>query len=102
MNLLKQKKWFDSPEFKADFHCDTPLGSFCSANGTTFCLWAPTAESVVLSLYERGSGGAAVRTIPMQPVPNGLWVFETKDNLDGIYYDFEVTVDGIARATADP
>ena len=102
MDLLAQKKWFDSPEFAEKFHCDTPLGSFCSPKGTAFCLWAPTAQSVLLSVYERGFGGGAMRTVPMQSMPKGLWVFETKENLDGYYYDYTVTVNGITRTTADP
>ena len=77
MDLLKQKNLFDSPEFKAEFHCDTPLGSFCSPAGTTFCLWAPTAETVTLSLYERGSGGRAMTIVPMQRNTKGLWVLDT-------------------------
>ena len=102
MDLLKQKQWFDSSEFASEFHCDTPLGAFCSKHGTTFCLWAPTAQSVLLSLYERGFGGGAMRTVPLQSMPQGLWVFETKENLDGYYYDYTVTVDDVARTTADP
>ena len=102
MDLMKQKNWFDSPEFQEEFYCDIPLGSFCSAAGTTFCLWAPTAEVVTLYLYERGFGGSAMRTVPMHRVPKGLWVFETKENLDGLYYEYEVTVDGTPRFTADP
>ena len=46
-----------------------------------------------------------MRTVPMQSMPKGLWVFETKENLDGYYYDYTVTVDGFVvsdnvRATA--
>ncbi len=102
MDLVREKHRFDSQEFQSEFYCNTPLGSFCSQTGTTFCLWAPTAETVSLSLYERGSGGSAIRTISMQSIPKGLWVFETKENLDGTYYDYQVTVDGTPRVTADP
>ena len=102
MDLLKQKQWFDSSEFDSEFYCDTPLGSFCSPGGTTFCLWAPTAQAVMLSLYERGFGGSVVRSVPMQSMPKGLWVFETGENLDGMYYEYDVTVDGVTRTTADP
>ena len=60
MDLLKQKHWFDSPEFQNKFHCDTPLGAFCAPEHTTFRLWAPTAEYVTLYLYGEGHGGRAM------------------------------------------
>jgi len=102
MDLWKQKQWFDSPEFQAAYHYNGPLGSFCSPGGTDFCLWAPTAQAVTLSLYSEGDGGDPWKTVPMHPLSHGLWVFETKENLDGVYYDYLVTVDGTSRRTADP
>ncbi len=54
MDLITQKNRFDSPEFERQFHCDVPLGAFCSPEGTSFRLWAPTAEAVSLRLYDNG------------------------------------------------
>ncbi len=102
MDLLKQKQWFDSPEFQEKFHCDTPLGSFCSPERTTFRLWAPTAEQVLLHLYAEGRGGKALETVELQPLDKGLWTFEFEQDLDGVYYDYDVTVGGVTRRTADP
>lgn len=102
MDLLKQKQWFDSPEFQAQFHCDLPLGAFCRQEGTVFRLWAPTAQSVKLHLYAEGHGCPAFETVVMQHADKGLWVWETHRNLDGVYYDYHVTVDGVERRTADP
>ena len=102
MDLMRQKEWFDSKEFEKEFHCDTPLGVFCSPEGTSFRLWAPTAQSVTLFLYPEGTESAPQAIIHMAQAPRGLWVYESRDDLDGVYYDFEVTVDGVARRTADP
>ena len=102
MDLVTQKHWFDSAEFQQQFHCAAPLGAFCSPVGTVFRLWAPTAEAVTLYLYTEGSGGAPVEIIQMQPEAKGAWVFESDRNLDGAYYDYAVTVDGVSRKTADP
>ena len=102
MDLLKQKKWFDSWEFEAEYHCDQPLGAFCGREGTLFRLWAPTAEAVELLLYAQGMGGEAVERIPMAPADKGVWSYETPHNLDGLYYAYEVTVDHTTRTTADP
>ena len=102
MDLLKQKLWFDSPEFQKEFHCEEPLGAFLSPSGTVFRLWAPTAQSVTLHLYTEGNGVPAFETLPLTQGEKGLWTYETPHNLDGIYYDFTVTVDGVSRQTADP
>ena len=69
--LLKQKQWFDSPEFQERFHCEVPLGSFCSSEKTEFRLWAPTAEKVVLHLYEEGHRGKARETAELLPGEKG-------------------------------
>ena len=102
MDLMKQKERFDSRRFEKEYHCDTPLGMFCSDEGTGFRIWAPTAESVTLYLYETGGDDPAVRTLNMAQAPRGLWVYELHENLDGMYYDYDVTVDGVTRRTADP
>ena len=44
------KEYFDSIAFEKKYHCDIPLGSFCSSEGTLFRLWAPMAEKVVLHI----------------------------------------------------
>lgn len=102
MDLIKQKHWFDSMEFEQKFHCDVPLGAFCAPDGTTFHLWAPTAEKVTLYLYDDGAKGAPLKNISMEPGANGLWTYEIDRNLDGFYYDYDVVVDGTRRRTADP
>ncbi len=102
MDLLKQKYWFDSLEFQREFHCHVPLGVFCSRYGTVFRLWAPTAEKVVLHLYDNGTNGSALESHPLVRESRGLWLFETERDLDGMYYEYDVTVDQVTRRTADP
>lgn len=96
------KQYFDSPAFQERFHCDTPLGAFCGPTGTTFRLWAPTAEQVILNLYREGTGGTPEAQLPLCLGERGLWSCQTAQPLDGTYYDYEVTVDGVTRTTADP
>ena len=102
MDLMKQKQWFDSPEFQEEFHCDDPLGASCSSEGTVFRLWAPTAQSVTLYLYDNGTDGAPLESQRLRRGEQGVWYFRTSRNLDGFYYEYEVTVDGVSRETADP
>ena len=102
MDLLKQKKRFASDAFKEEYHCDLPLGAFCSADGTLFRLWAPTADEVTLCLYQEGHTGHAMRSVPMTSEGRGAWIYRTDENLDGIYYEYLVTVEGEQRRSADP
>lgn len=99
---MTQRDWFSSLEFHQQFYTDLPLGAFCSPGHTVLRLWAPTASSVQLRLYDNGVFGGCLETIWMTREERGIWSYETPRNLDGVYYDFDVTVDGIRRRTADP
>ena len=96
------KQWFDSPEFREKYHYSGPLGATCGERGTAFRLWAPTAETVELRLYRQGKDTPAFSALPMAAKEQGLWEHETPENLDGVYYDYAVRVDGKTYETADP
>ena len=100
--MTNTKQYFDSSEFQEKYHCDVPLGAFRSPGGTVFRLWAPTAQAVALRLYPAGDGGGPLGEVPLSPAGRGLWAWETDRDLDGAYYDYVVTVDGVSRPTADP
>ena len=95
-------EWFGSAAFREEFHCGEPLGSFCGEAGTRFALWSPMAQGVTLNLYADGSRGDAFARIPMRRGERGLWQAEDPRNLDGVYYDYDVTADGVCRRTGDP
>ena len=99
MNNLKN---FASQAFQNKYHCDKPMGAFCGHEGTRIYLWAPTAEAVFLHFYSEGKGTSPLETIPMEQGKQGVWSYKTTRNLDGWYYDFDVTVEGKTRRTADP
>ncbi len=61
---------------------------------TTFKLWSPVAEEVVLKLYDKGNGGAAREKLEMQKGEKGLWLLSVKKDLQGVYYTFHVKVGG--------
>ncbi len=96
------KKYFDSRAFREEFHCDAPLGAFREEGRTVFRLWAPTASAVVLRLFAEGDGGGPLERLPLSRGKRGLWSREVPRDLDGVYYDYLVTVDGETRPTADP
>ena len=99
---MKHRELFASREFHDQYYTELPLGSFCSPSGTIFRLWAPTASEVALHLYDNSVFGGLLETVLLPKGEKGVWTYETKRNLDGVYYDFDVTVDGIRRRTADP
>ena len=99
---MQQWQSFASEAFRKEFHCDKPMGAFCGPEGTRISLWAPTAEAVFLHIYPKGNGCVAAETIPMEKGKQGVWTYKTTRNLDGWYYDFDVTVAGKTRRTADP
>lgn len=94
---------FDSKDFARRRHYDgDDLGARLTPAGTEFRLWAPTAENVRLRLYPDGGSSAPLEQAEMQPGERGVWFWASPRRLDGVYYDFEVTVEGEPRTTADP
>ena len=85
-----------------EFFYDGPLGCFCDDSGTSFLLWAPTAQKVWLKVYEDGDHGACVLEREMELGKHGVWTYYSKENLKGRYYDFELESDGVRQISADP
>ena len=99
---MKEFEIFASEKFREEYHYEKPLGAFCGPEGTRIHLWAPTAEAVFLHFYSAGDGVAARETVAMEKGKKGVWKYVTSRNMDGWYYDFDVTVAGKTRRTADP
>ena len=97
--------YYSSPEFEAEFTYEgDDLGATWTETATTFRLWAPTATAVKINLYESGHPEAEdiIEQIEMTPDVNGTWVAAVEGNLDGVYYTYSVTVDGVTREACDP
>ncbi|MFA6832469.1 MAG: type I pullulanase, partial [Bacteroidaceae bacterium] len=65
-----------------------------AADGTSFSVWAPTAEEAVVMLFKNGDEDAAVETLNMKPSNDGTWKVESDDDLLGYFYTFNVKIDG--------
>lgn len=63
-----------------------------SPSATDFFLWAPTARTVNLLLYQNGAGGDAMQTVAMMPDKDGLWKTTVEGDLKGRFYTFNVKV----------
>lgn len=100
-NFEKTYEQLDSLAYSGD-----DLGAVYSKEGTTFKVWAPTAEKVVLKLYSTGSdseqGAKALAQHEMDyDSTNGVWSVTAKGNLAGVYYTYEVTANGKTQETGD-
>jgi pullulanase-type alpha-1,6-glucosidase len=71
---------------------DAPLGVSFARKRPSIRLWAPTARSVRLTLYDRPSGGEAT-VLPMTRDPaTGVWRITGAADWNRKHYIFEVTV----------
>ncbi|MBD5150256.1 MAG: type I pullulanase [Oscillibacter sp.] len=85
-------------------YAGSDLGATWTAAKTTFRVWAPTAKSVSVKLYESGTEGTddLIKTLPMTQDVNGTWVVEENGDLNGTYYTYEAEVAAKTVETVDP
>ena len=98
-------KHYSSPEFEAKYaYHGTDLGASWTKEGTFFRLWAPTAEAVVINLYAGGTAGKLDLLTQEKMIPDvcGTWTASIRGNLHGIYYTYQVTVNGKEVEACDP
>ena len=86
--------------------CTASSGQFPPKEGTLqelrytpasshFSLWAPTADSARVLLYEEGLGGQPYEVIEMNKnVADGSWSAVAEGDLEGRFYTFRVNVSG--------
>ena len=100
---IELKKYYSTKEFLENYiYEENNLGVECTEEGTTFRLWSPQAECVSLNLYQTGNGGNAYERIPMKKEEKGVWSWESKEELHGVYYDYLITRNGEEVRSADP
>lgn len=78
------------------------LGSVYSKDSTSFRVYAPTAESVILNLYEDGLQGEPYKTVKMEPAENGTYKTVVSGDLHKKYYTYTAKVNGKEREAVDP
>ena len=96
---------YSTEAFEAEYTYEgDDLGAVWTAEKTTFRVWAPTAAAVKVNLYESGTAGTDDLTeqLEMTADVNGTWVAEKEGDLNGVYYTYEVTVDGTTNEACDP
>ncbi len=80
------------------------LGATWTKEATTFRVWAPTAESAKVRLYTTGNKNAndLIKSVEMTADVNGTWVVTVPEDLNGVYYTYEVFVGGKLVEACDP
>ena len=80
------------------------LGAVWSKEKTVFRLWAPTAAAVKVNLYASGTAGMQdlLEQVEMNTDIRGTWVAEKTGDLNGVYYTYQVDVNGKIVEACDP
>jgi pullulanase len=73
------------------------LGVQTRPGGTSFALWAPTAQAVSVCVYRRGIGPASQRLAMQTDPATGIWSAALPGDLSGRYFAYlvDVFVDGV-------
>ena len=81
------------------------LGAVYTKDKTTFKVWAPTAERVMVKLYATGSseeeGAQDISTTSMEKGDKGVWSVTLEGDKKNLYYTYLITIDGVTTETAD-
>ena len=96
---------YASKRFAKEFtYTGKDLGAVWTAEGTTFKVWAPTAEQVRVALYVGGTAGEndLVEIIPMVRMAAGVWKASASGNRHGQYYTYLVKRGGEEVEAVDP
>lgn len=93
---------FDSDYFITSYTYDgKDLGAVIDGDKTVFKVWAPTAEKVVLNLYDNGSYKNAYSVVDMERLERGVWCV-TVECGHGTYYTYTVTTAFGENEAVDP
>ena len=83
--------FYDLAEFaNAYYYEGNDLGATLGENSTTFKVWSPVSQKIVLNLYNEGDGGTAFETHPMELGDYGVWEYTANTRLAGKYYTYTV------------
>jgi pullulanase len=102
MAFVDKKDKCDMEYFDQVFAYDgDDLGAKYTKEKTGFKIWAPTAEKVLVNLYEHGESGNPFDMIPMKKGKKGTWHCEKYGDIKGFYYTYTVKFNDITNETVD-
>ena len=97
--------WYSTSDFENKYtYSGDDLGAVWTPEKTTFKVWAPTASSVRVNLYESGTEGTKdlIESIEMTRQDQGVWMAAQEGDLNGVYYTYSVAVGDVVREACDP
>ncbi len=77
------------------------LGANYSKDSTVFKVWSPVADSITVFLYKSCTDENPYRHLPMTKDKFGVFCKEVFGDLNGVYYTYNVSIDGIENETID-
>ncbi|WP_433743817.1 type I pullulanase [Falsibacillus pallidus] len=89
-----------TPEFDEMHFFEGSVGCSYSIESSRFTLWAPTATEANLITFHPETGES--KKSPMTRGEKGSWVLEIKENMDGVFYKYEVFINKEWRQAVDP
>lgn len=93
MSCSKSKFDFKKPETYPVYN-GNDLGVTWSPDQTIFKIWAPTASSVVVRIYNQGDGGEVSLKTELEETKDGVWEGKVNQNLLNQFYTFQIKVNG--------
>lgn len=80
------------PEF-FPIYSGEDLGVIRSPEKTSFRVWAPNAQAVVVKIYGQGQGGILLAAFSMNKSRGGTWALSVEGDLTNQYYTFQAQID---------
>jgi len=98
-NIYSTKEFEDAYTYDGD-----DLGLTYTDIKSTFKVWAPTAEKVVLNVYTSGTKGTddKIGSYEMTYGEKGVWTYELTGDWNGKYYTYSVSVNNETNEVCDP
>jgi pullulanase len=96
--LIEYRFIVKTKRFNREFNYNKELGSIVEKNKTTFRLWAPTANEVILKLFDKNE----TRIMKLNRQESGIFELSVNENLDGYLYRYLVDVNGSINEVVDP
>ena len=77
------------------------LGITWTREKTKIKIWAPSAQRIFFRLYTSAQVGKPEKEFQLIPHENGLWIYEIQEDLEGLFYTFQVR-DGVGWLKEGP
>lgn len=82
---------FDGIDFSTfPYYGGDDLGVLYTKEKTSIRVWAPTALEVELRIYEKSTGGEAIRIDQFFKAEKGTWIISINADLKGLYYTIRI------------